>query len=160
MTTPSVTINGIPGVTHGDYGPPRTWIDWWFKKGDVMICLNLQSVKFPYTEPTQSEKDEHKAIIASLKYCRDFPSDMPPAPDAYDPAKYPVGTMVRVATRAALEDLLRSWKLHNKLQPNQLEFAERTAKVKRSYMYHGGDILYELEDVPGVWHEQCLELAK
>lgn len=78
----------------------------------------------------------------------------------YDPAKYPDGSTVRVATRPKLEDFLHSWKLHNKLQPNQLEFAEHTAKVKRSYMYHGGDILYELEDVPGVWHEQCLEPAK
>jgi len=33
VTTPSITVNGVSGVMHGDYGPPRTWIDWWFKKG-------------------------------------------------------------------------------------------------------------------------------
>jgi hypothetical protein len=81
VTTPSLTVNGIPGVTYGDYGPPRTWIDWWFKKGDTMICMSLQSIAFPYTEPTQSEKDEHNAIIGSLKYCRYFPSDAPPLPE-------------------------------------------------------------------------------
>jgi hypothetical protein len=79
---------------------------------------------------------------------------------AYDPAKYAEGTMVRVATRATLEDFSRSWKLHNKLQPNQLDFAGHIAKVKRNYMYHGGDVLYELEGIPGIWHEQCLEPAK
>jgi len=41
--TPSLTVNGVPGVTHGDYEPLRTWIDWHFKKGDMMLCLNLQS---------------------------------------------------------------------------------------------------------------------
>ena len=25
--------------------------------------------------------------------------------------------------------------------------------------YHGGDALYELEGVPGVWHEVCLRKA-
>src|SRR4029077_16134951 len=81
VTTPSLTVNGIPGVTYGDYGPPRTWIDWWFKKGDTMICMSLQSIAFPYTEPTQSEKDEHTAIICSIKYLRYFPSDAPPLPE-------------------------------------------------------------------------------
>jgi hypothetical protein len=22
--------------------------------------------------------------------------------------------------------------------------------------YHGGDVLYTLNDIPGIWHEQCL----
>jgi hypothetical protein len=22
--------------------------------------------------------------------------------------------------------------------------------------YHGGDVLYELEGIPGIWHEACL----
>ena len=80
VITPSVTVNGVPGVTHGDYGPLRTWIDWWFKKGDVMICLCLQSVSFPLTQPNAGELAEHQAIIDSLKYCRDFPSELPPVP--------------------------------------------------------------------------------
>lgn len=78
VTTPSVTVNGVPGVRHGDYGPPRTWMDWWFKKGDTMICLCLQSKAFPFTKPSEAEIAEHNAIVGSLKYCRDFPSDLPP----------------------------------------------------------------------------------
>src|SRR5438046_113585 len=31
VTTPLITVNGVPGVRYGDYGPPRTWMDWWFK---------------------------------------------------------------------------------------------------------------------------------
>jgi hypothetical protein len=73
-------MNGIAGVTHGDYGPPRTWIDWRFKKGDTMICLRLQSKSFPFTEPNEAEIAEHRAIIESIKYCRDFPSELAPLP--------------------------------------------------------------------------------
>ena len=80
VVTPSPTVNGVPGVTHGDYGPPRTWIDWWFKKGDTMICLCLQSKSFPCTKPTEEEIAEHNAIMHSLKYCRDFSFEPPPLP--------------------------------------------------------------------------------
>lgn len=64
----TIGVNGIPGVTHGDYGPPRTWIDWWLKKGDVMLCLCLQSRTFPFTEPSPEEKAEHAAIIDSIRF--------------------------------------------------------------------------------------------
>src|SRR5215469_8799202 len=74
----SLTANGVPGVTHGVYGPPRTWIDWWFKKGDVMICLCLQSVSFPVATPLVDEIAEHESIIGSLKYSPDFPGELPP----------------------------------------------------------------------------------
>jgi hypothetical protein len=78
VTTLTVTVNGISGVKQGGYGPPRTWIDWWFRKGDTMICLCLQSKAFPVTEPSEDEIVEHGAIIESLRYCRDFPSEIPP----------------------------------------------------------------------------------
>jgi hypothetical protein len=78
VATPSIIANGVQGVTHGDYGPSRTWIDWWFKKGDVTLCLCLQSKVFPVTIPTETEIAEHKAIIASIKYCKDFPRELPP----------------------------------------------------------------------------------
>jgi hypothetical protein len=80
VTTPPITVNGVPGVTHGNYGPPRTWIDWWFKKGDTMICLCLQSKSFPFANPTEAEITEHNTVVGSLKYCRDFPSELPPVP--------------------------------------------------------------------------------
>jgi len=75
----------------------------------------------------------------------------------YDPAKYRIGTTVRVADRATLDEFCRSWKLHHPLQRAQLKYAGRTAKVSRSFMYHGGDVLYELKGVLGVWHERLLE---
>jgi len=56
-----------------------------------------------------------------------------------------------------LEEFLRTWKLHNKLHPAQLEYAGRVAKVERTGMYHGGYFLYELNAVPGIWHEHLLE---
>ena len=43
VIVPTIIVNGIDGVTHGDYWPPQTWIDWWFKKGDLMICMHLGS---------------------------------------------------------------------------------------------------------------------
>ena len=75
VTTLPVSVHGIAGVTYGDYNSPVTWIDWWFKRGDTMICLNLQGAAFPFLEqPTKAEVAEHAAIIGSLMYCRDDPS--------------------------------------------------------------------------------------
>lgn len=74
----------------------------------------------------------------------------------YDPAKFQTGALVRVADRAALDDFARTWKFHNPLQAAQLEFAGHIAKIISSGMYHGGDMLYQLEGVPGIWHEQLL----
>jgi hypothetical protein len=45
---------------------------------------------------------------------------------------------------------------HNELEPEQLEYAGRTAKVKEVSFFTGGDEIYTLEGVPGVWHEECL----
>jgi hypothetical protein len=71
--------------------------------------------------------------------------------------KFPVGTIVRIANRDALEDFMPTWKFHNRLQPDQLAFASKTGKIKSVGFYHGGDVLYEIEGVPGIWHERCLE---
>jgi hypothetical protein len=71
--------------------------------------------------------------------------------------EFPVGSLVRVAGRDTLENFMRSWKLHNKLKPEQLEYAERTGKIESVGFYHGGDELYQIEGIPGIWHEQCLE---
>ena len=73
--------------------------------------------------------------------------------------QFPVGTRVRIADRAALERFQREWRLHNPLQADQLSHAGRQAMVSDVGFYHGGDVLYTLENVPGVWHERCLEKA-
>jgi len=74
----------------------------------------------------------------------------------YNP-DFPRGTCVRIAPRAKLEEVMASWKLHNPLQPEQLSFAGRVATVKDVGYYHGADELYSLDQVPGSWHEACLE---
>lgn len=66
------------------------------------------------------------------------------------------GTTVQIADRTSLENFLETWKLHHKLEPEQLNYADKIAKVKSVGFYHGGDELYELRGVPGTWHEQCL----
>jgi len=42
------------------------------------------------------------------------------------------------------------------LTAEQVPFADREALVKEVGFYHGGDPLYSLEEIPGVWHEECL----
>jgi hypothetical protein len=47
---------------------------------------------------------------------------------------------------------------HNPVLPEQLKHAGQVARVQSAGAYHGGDILYVLEGIPGaVWHEPCLE---
>jgi len=69
---------------------------------------------------------------------------------------FPEGTEVRIADAAFLDDFKTNWKLHHKLQSEQLPFANRTAKVEKVGFYHGGDPVYKLEGIPGEWLEQCL----
>jgi hypothetical protein len=74
-------------------------------------------------------------------------------------ARFSIGTRVRIADRAALAKFRAKWRHHNPLTPEQLAFAGREALVKDIGYYHGGDVLYTLEDVSGVWHEACLVSA-
>ena len=69
------------------------------------------------------------------------------------------GERVRVAPRPALERFVQTWKYHHPLQPEQLAFAEATTSVAWIGDYHGGNILYQLEGIPGIWHECLLEAA-
>jgi hypothetical protein len=71
-------------------------------------------------------------------------------------AEFEVGTEVRIADRAFLEEFLEAGQYHNELEPEQLEYAGRTAKVLNVSFFHGGDEIYTLEGIPGVWHEECL----
>jgi hypothetical protein len=72
--------------------------------------------------------------------------------------KYAVGTKVKVVSRERLEAFQQNWKYHNKLTTAQLAYANRLTEVAATSFYHGGDVLYELKEVPGIWHEECLEL--
>ena len=71
-------------------------------------------------------------------------------------AEFEVGTEVRIADRAFLEGFLEAGQYHNELEPEQLQYGGRVAKVKNITFFHGGDEIYSLDGIPGVWHEECL----
>lgn len=72
-------------------------------------------------------------------------------------AAFAVGTKIRIRERTALEAFRRDWKYHHPLETEQIAFAGAVATVKGVGYYHGGDPLYTFQDVPGTWHEACLE---
>lgn len=74
-------------------------------------------------------------------------------------ATFPKGSKVRVISRGALEIFARNWNYHHKLEAEQMKFAGAAAIVKEVSFYHGGDQLYVLEGVPGIWSEPCIESA-
>ena len=74
-------------------------------------------------------------------------------------ASFKLGAEVLIADLPALETFVRGWRYHNPLRQEQLAYAGRLARVARVGFYHGGDPLYELENIPGVWHEICLRNA-
>jgi len=73
----------------------------------------------------------------------------------YEPAFY-VGSDVAIADLLDLHEFLRTWRFHNPLRKEQLAYAGKVARVAKVGFYFGGDSLYELEGIPGVWHEVCL----
>ena len=70
--------------------------------------------------------------------------------------QFPIGTRVRVADRGQLERFRAKWHYHHPLAPDQLLYAGHEALVRQVSFYHGGDALYVLDGISGVWHEQCL----
>ena len=75
-------------------------------------------------------------------------------------ATFPQGSKVRVADRSFLESFMSEWKYHHKLQPDQLPFANQETIVKGVAFYHGGDPVYTLENIPGLWLEPCLRASE
>jgi hypothetical protein len=78
--------------------------------------------------------------------------------DLYQPT-FPEGAMVRIADRAFVENFLATWKYHHRLQAEQLAYANREPAVEKIGYDHGGDQLYNLVGIPGIWHERCLRAA-
>lgn len=72
-------------------------------------------------------------------------------------ADFPEGSSVRIKPREALDDFLRTWKYHDPIKDFQLKYAGQIAIVRSVGFYFGGDELYTLEGVPGIWNECCLE---
>lgn len=76
-------------------------------------------------------------------------------PTPYE-AQFPLGAVVRVRDRPELERFAREWKYHDPLTPEQISRAGSETVVEDLGFYHGGDPLYKLAGLPGVWHEECL----
>ena len=75
-------------------------------------------------------------------------------------ADFPAGTRVRIVGPEILAGFQRpQWQLHHPIADEQLPYASTSTIVTNVFYYHGGDELYELQDVPGLWHEACLEVA-
>jgi hypothetical protein len=74
--------------------------------------------------------------------------------------EFPPGTYVQIADLKRLEEFKKTWLLHNPLTSEQLSFASSRGTVSSVGFYHGGDELYVIEGIPGVWHEACLALAE
>ena len=71
-------------------------------------------------------------------------------------AAFEVGQPVRIAAEADLRAFGVSWQYHHRLAPGQFPYAGAFALVSSVAFYHGGDPLYELDGIPGIWHEACL----
>jgi hypothetical protein len=75
-------------------------------------------------------------------------------------ADFPEGSTVRIASKDVLKGFQRpQWAYHNPLSDAQLDQAGKVCTVQSVGFYHGGDDLYELQGVAGIWHEGCLELV-
>jgi hypothetical protein len=72
---------------------------------------------------------------------------------------YEVGSKVEIADSRSLGEFAQTWRFHNPLREEQFAHAGKVVRVLKVGFYHGGDVLYELERVPGVWHEVCLRKA-
>ena len=71
--------------------------------------------------------------------------------------EYPVGSQVRIVDKAKLEEFRKAWKYHHPLEVQQLRHSGEASVVQEVSFYHGGDELYVLEGIPGIWHEVCLD---
>jgi len=71
-------------------------------------------------------------------------------------ARFRPREQVRIASLSDLEAFQQTWTRHHPLTIAQLGFADRRAVVEEVGYYHGGDVLYTLQDIPGIWHEACL----
>lgn len=69
---------------------------------------------------------------------------------------FPIGTRVKIASLSVLQEFKLNWHYHHKLTDQQLGDHDRVTKVTKTGLYHGGDIVYELQDIPGYWHDVCL----
>jgi len=74
--------------------------------------------------------------------------------------EFPQGSLVRIADEEKLKRFISEWRFHHPLQPENLQYSGHVTRVSRVTFYHGGDELYDLVGIPGIWHEECLSLEE
>jgi hypothetical protein len=72
-------------------------------------------------------------------------------------AKFPLGSSVRIKSTGQLEAFSRNGKLRYPPSGKQISYGGETDSVRRITFSLSGDVLYELEKAPGMWHEQLPE---
>jgi hypothetical protein len=71
---------------------------------------------------------------------------------------FPRDSWVRIQSSYDLARFTRpTWTYHHPLSEEQLKCTGAMARVAGVAFYHGGDPLYTLEGLAGLWHEGCLE---
>jgi len=73
--------------------------------------------------------------------------------------QFPVGTKVQVKDEGYLRQFQERWKSHHPISLEQIETAGQVDIVTNVGFNHGGNVLYKLQRLPGIWHEECLEAA-
>src|SRR5215472_16999061 len=72
-------------------------------------------------------------------------------------AKFPLGSSVRIKSTGQLEAFRRNGKLRFPPSENQVAHGGESDAVRRITSSVRGDVLYELEMAPGLWHEELLQ---
>jgi len=67
------------------------------------------------------------------------------------------GDKIKINDKDYLLNFQRTWKYHHNITDDQIKYAERLAAVKDVYIYHGGEVMYALKSIPGIWLEQLIE---
>ncbi|HVR47582.1 MAG TPA: hypothetical protein VMT95_13210 [Candidatus Binatia bacterium] len=74
------------------------------------------------------------------------------------PEKYRFGSRVRIAPLEALREFMKTWHYHHALVPEQLRYADMVTRIASVEYYHGGDVVYTLDDTGNfAWLEPCLK---
>jgi hypothetical protein len=72
-------------------------------------------------------------------------------------AKFALGSSVRIKSTGQLEAFSRNGKLRYPPSRKQIAYGGETDSVRRMTFSVRGDVLYELEIAPGLWHEELLQ---
>jgi hypothetical protein len=65
--------------------------------------------------------------------------------------QFETGEKIVIVDRETLEKFRNYWKFVARPSEEQLHYAGVKTKVTRPTFYHGGYVLYELDDAPGFW---------